>query len=138
MTQFNPYRNQKVISKLKKVWQGMFTRCYNPSASNYHRYGGRDIKICKKWFDFLRFYIDVVEAHVEFHVELDVKPTIDRIDNDGDYEPSNCRWIDPDGQLLNSTIWEDSPIRDKYKDLTYKVNDYKDSEVEEVIQGLGL
>ena len=77
-----------VIDRTKEytAWVSMKQRCYNPNNIIYHRYGGRGIKICERWLNsFEAFYEDVGPAPSSEH-------SIDRIDNNGNYEPSNVKW----------------------------------------------
>lgn len=81
---------------LRIIYAGMKQRCYYKKDTHYQRYGGRGISICNEWKnDFKKFY--------DWAIGAGWKPglTIDRIDNDGNYEPSNCRWIPLDEQYKN-------------------------------------
>ena len=79
-------RNKKGNTKPEYVsWQSMKQRCYNTNKDNFSNYGGRGIKVCDRWKDsFINFFTDMGERPEGY--------TLDRINNDGNYELSNCRW----------------------------------------------
>lgn len=75
-------------NRLYNIWRGMKKRCTLPSDKDYKNYGGRGISLCSEWLnDFLTFYNWAINNG--YSEEL----TIDRINYDGNYEPSNCRWV---------------------------------------------
>lgn len=84
-------------TKLYEVWKTMKQRCLNPNNKSYHNYGGRGIKICDEWKNsYQSFY--------EWSMNNGYKEglSIDRTNNDGNYEPSNCRWADIITQCNNT------------------------------------
>ena len=81
------------VTSTYKSWSHMVGRCTLLTDNDYPRYGGRGIKVCPRWRVFENFLDDMGEAPVGM--------TIDRTNNDGDYEPGNCQWVSRQRQAQN-------------------------------------
>jgi hypothetical protein len=77
-----------------KAYYAMRTRCLNPAFHAFHRYGGRGISICDRWLhSFENFYADMGQPPEGY--------TLERVNNDGDYAPANCKWASRAEQAVN-------------------------------------
>lgn len=85
-------------TKLRQAWKDMQRRCYSPDVKNWHRYGGRGIMVCDEW----RNSFEVFQSW-SWHNGFDYNLTLDRIDVNGNYEPSNCRWVTIKVQANNTS-----------------------------------
>lgn len=80
--------------KMFRKWEGIKSRCYNKDDINYRLYGARGIRVCKRWrSSFADFYADVGDPPA--------RHSLDRLDNDGDYSPENCKWMTDEEQQNN-------------------------------------
>jgi len=82
------------LSKEYKAWRSMHDRTTKPNVQNYSRYGGRGIRVCRRWRRFENFFADMGRAPSRRH-------SLDRRDNSGHYTPGNCRWATPRTQAQN-------------------------------------
>jgi len=89
-----PKRHGMSYTHIYRIWTGMKTRCLNINREAHSYYGGRGISVCNRWLIFDNFYADMGDPPSNNH-------QIDRINNDGNYEPANCRWVLTDEQNRN-------------------------------------
>lgn len=103
----NKRKYKKEYLSLRYIFKGIKNRCYNKKSNNYNRYGAKGISICKKW-------LDNPLSFCEWALQNGYKKglTIDRINNNGKYEPNNCRWVDYTIQCRN-----------RKNSLTFTIND---------------
>lgn len=83
------------VARTYNIWRGMKRRCDNKAVRSYARYGGRGIRVCERWLDYQNFLADMGEVPSQTH-------SIERNNNDGNYEPGNCRWATPAEQNRNT------------------------------------
>lgn len=107
-------------TKPHMIWTNMINRCERESVDSYPIYGGRGIKVCKRWHEFRYFWMDMGFGYKEGLL-------LDRIDPNGDYRPNNCRWVTPLKQANNKrdTIYltykgERKPISDWAREMGVK------------------
>lgn len=111
------HSKRKNKSRIYIIWESMIQRCTNPNRISYDNYGGRGISVCDKWKNFENFLLDIGEPPTEKH-------SLDRIDNDGNYCPENCRWATRKEQArntrknkfinFNGKMWCISELAEKY------------------------
>jgi hypothetical protein len=85
---------RKSVASEYRSWAAMLARCNNPKSWNFPFYGGRGITVCERWLQYKNFFADMGCKPTPKH-------TIDRINNDGNYEPGNCQWADRKTQRNN-------------------------------------
>ena len=82
-------------TRIYRAWTNMKKRCMDTNCPRYEIYGGRGITVCNEWFEFMPFYNWAMSNGYADTL------TLDRIDVNGNYEPSNCRWVDMTTQIRN-------------------------------------
>lgn len=82
-------------TRVNRIWRAMLSRCRNKNTINYRHYGGKGIRVCKRWESFENFFADMGHPPTEKH-------SLDRIKSDGNYEPGNCRWATQLDQVRNT------------------------------------
>ena len=96
----NPAYKQNAISRhmLSATWYNMNQRCFNPNATEYSSYGGRGITVCEEWKNDFWKFVDYATKLENYGEE---GRTLDRINNNGNYEPGNIRWVTKEQQYQN-------------------------------------
>lgn len=99
------FTHRKSHHRIYRIYNAMKNRCYNPNTPRYSDYGGRSITICDEWLDsFMSFYNWAINNG------YDEKLSIDRINNNEGYSPSNCKWATAKEQNNNQRIRKDSRL----------------------------
>lgn len=101
---------EKGLVRERNSWEHMIDRCNNPKNDRYYDYGGRGIKVCKRWLKFQNFLADMGKRPTD--------TTLDRIDNNGNYCKENCRWATKEQQYSNMRSNINIKYNGKIKTLT--------------------
>lgn len=132
-------------TRLHNLWNGMIQRCNYPKSKSYHRYGGRGIKVCEEWMIYENFRDWAVSNGYDESAPYR-ECTLDRVNNNGDYEPNNCRWVKWSEQVTNMSTNHYYTYRDEtmtisqwskktgipYHTLLYRINNW---DVDRVFKG---
>jgi len=104
-------------TKVYGAWHNIKARCNKPNNKHYHNYGGRGIKMCVEWEEsFEAFYADMGDPPSSSH-------SVERVDNNKGYEPSNCKWATPIEQAVNKNFkTRDLPLGVTVRKNRYNVN----------------
>lgn len=90
-------------TRFYKIYKAMNTRCKNPTHIRYNRYGGRGIKVCNRWENFINFKKDMYKDYIKHVKDFGENNTsIDRVNNNGNYSLKNCRWATNSEQMSNT------------------------------------
>lgn len=108
------HKHKETGTVLYRRWANMKNRCYSPKNERYANYGGRGIEICDEWLDYTNFRDWAIKSG--YNKEL----TLDRIDVNGNYEPSNCRWVNIKEQCNNRT----TNILIEHEGVTYTMMEF--------------
>lgn len=129
MTRKNNLNGLSKIDGLYKVWGNMRRRCNDENTHNYKWYGGKGIRVCEDWNDYLKFREWALEHGYTQGLQLD------RIDPDKNYEPFNCRWITTRANIRNRDLyWSDDldeQVINKAKELNISTYEFIRIAVEE-------
>lgn len=111
------------MHSLYRIWEALKRRCYNENVKDFHRYGGRGITVCQEWMDFIPFRDWALDNGYRRGLQ------IDRRDNHGNYEPSNCRFVphiinsnNRRNNRLMTAFGETKTVADWSRDPRCKVN----------------
>ena len=93
-------------SSVYRCWVDMVRRCQDPRRPDYKYYGGRGIKVCESWLKFENFYADMGDNN---------GLSLDRLDNNGNYELSNCKWATHSEQMKNRRAWREDKCKNGHE-----------------------
>jgi len=120
-------QEKQQLTRCETIWRAMMQRCYNPNCTDYHNYGAKGKKACRRWHNKDNFIEDMFPLYLEYEKEHGLNTaTIDRIDGEWGYSKNNCRWLTRGLQQRNKTGYtHKSTVKGKkYDSIGQLIEDY--------------
>lgn len=122
----NNYKHGMKGTHFYGIWKAMKNRCKSKNHITFKSYGSKNIEVCERWLDFKSFHKDMFPSYIVHCLNHNIdNTTIDRIDNDDDYKPANCRWAtrkEQQNNMRNNIILEFNGKKMSVENWSKKLN----------------